>query len=231
MCGRVGVAALVEECAVLSAVLRGLAVEEFGRPTNCPPWDLTELVVHIGMSIGVGDRDLPAAGSGSAPTAAADYYRRPERDTTGYRQGNVERTQAAAAKILAGASVSGSVAAWFDQTSAAAVAVLNRRDLDQVVTVAGVGPMGLADWVTTRVMSVAAHGLDVALTLGRPFWTTRRAQETVEPVLVSLLGMRPPVALGWDDQMLLAAGTGRRQLTDDERVILGDAHHRFPLLS
>jgi hypothetical protein len=43
--------------------------------------------------------------------------------------------------------------------------------------------------------------------------------------------MPPPAELGWDDLALLAVGTGRRPLTEDERSILGPAQHRFPLLS
>jgi hypothetical protein len=91
--------------------------------------------------------------------------------------------------------------------------------------------MTLADWVSNRVMSLAAHGLDVAITLDRPPWTTRSALTETGPVLVSLLGMPPLAELGWDDQALLAAGTGRRPLPEDERRILGPAQLRFPLLS
>ena len=43
--------ALAEESLALSAVL--LDAEVFERPTNCPPWDLKELVVHTAASIGL----------------------------------------------------------------------------------------------------------------------------------------------------------------------------------
>jgi uncharacterized protein (TIGR03083 family) len=231
MVGHVTLTALAEESRTLSGVLRGLAAADLDRPTNCPPWSLAELVVHIGMSIEVGDDDPPPAAPGRAPASAADYYRRPERDTYQYRQANVDRTQIVAAEILTGLPAGSSVADWFDEAAAAAVAELGRRDLDQVVALSGVGPMRLADWVATRVISVAAHGLDVALTLGRPFWTSQPALQTITPVLVSLLGNPPPAQLRWDDQTLLAVGTGRRPLTDDERTTLGDAQHLFPLLS
>jgi uncharacterized protein (TIGR03083 family) len=228
MPGQGALTALVDENGALSTVLRQLRSEEFDQPTNCPPWSLAELVVHIAMSIRFDDADLPAAAPLDAPLwTAADYYRRPERDTQPYRQGNVDSTQRVAGPILATTSA----AQWFDQVCAATEATLSRRDLGQTVQVSGIGPMVLADYVTTRVMSVAAHGLDVALTLGRPGWTTRAALDEVRPVLVSLLGEPPPAALGWDDQTLLAVGTGRRALTDAERTILGPAQDRFPLLS
>ena len=226
MPGRDALTALVEESRALSAVLRQLGAQEFGRATNCPPWDLAELVVHIAMSIGVEDGP-PAAAPGGAVSTAADYYRRPERDTSQYRRGNVDRTREVAAAV----AKTTSAAQWFDDACAATISTLSRRDLDQIIPISGVGSMTLTDWVRTRVMSLAAHGLDVAITLDRPPWTTRSALTQTGPVLVCLLGMPPPAELGWDDQALLAAGTGRRPLTEDERRILGPAQLRFPLLS
>jgi hypothetical protein len=91
--------------------------------------------------------------------------------------------------------------------------------------------MKLSDWVLTRVWSVAAHGLDVAITLGRDPWTTPEALRAMRPIFVALLGGEPPDALGWDDQAFFAVASGRRALTDHERVLLGSHAGRFPLLS
>ena len=75
---------------------------------------------------------------------------------------------------------------------------------------------------------MAAHGLDVALTLGIEPWTCRPALNVTRPVLVSLLGAEPPARLAWDDRTLPAAGTGRWPLTHHERTVLGSLQHRFP---
>jgi len=220
--------ALREESRALSAVLRQADPGEFTRPTNCPPWNLNELVVHIAMSIHLGDRDeLAAARPGSTVLTTADYYRRPERDTPQYRQRNVEQTRQTAGTIL----TTTSAARWFDEISGDTLTRLGRQDLGRVVQIPRCGPMMLADWVVTRVISVAAHGLDVAITLGLPPWTSEPALHATRPVLVSLLGTRPPARLGWDDLTLLQVGTGRRTLTDLERAVLGPLHERFPLLS
>ena len=96
-----------------TALASRLGPEDFRRLTNCPPWDLGELVVHIGMSIHLGDDDLPAAAPGSGVRSAADYYRRPERDTAPYRQANVDRTQRQASGLLATTSP----ARWFDEVA------------------------------------------------------------------------------------------------------------------
>jgi hypothetical protein len=86
--------ALHHESRALSAVLRQVHPGDFDRRTNCPPWNLNELVVHIAMSIHFADDDeLPAATPQSGVITAADYYRRPERDTSDYRQSNVDRTK------------------------------------------------------------------------------------------------------------------------------------------
>lgn len=215
-------AALDTECRALSAVLLDLAPDDFDRPTNCPPWNLKELVVHIAMSIKASG-DLPGATDGAI--TAADYYRRPERDQPQYRQANVERTRDVAATVLA----DGMAAVVFDIVFREALTALRNQEPGRVVMIGGRGPMVLADWVATRVMSVAAHGLDVAISLGREPWTTGPALAVARPVLVDLLGA--PVPAGWDDQTLLAAGTGRRALTPADRTLLGPAADRFPLLS
>jgi uncharacterized protein (TIGR03083 family) len=220
--------ALDDESRALSAVLRQVDPGDFGRPTNCPPWNLDELVVHIAMSIHLGDDDeLPAATPLSGVMTAADYYRRPDRDTSDYRQSTVDRTTEATGDVLARMSS----ARWFDEVSRDTVLRLSRLELGRVVQIPSCGPMKLADWVSTRVMSVAAHGLDVAMTLGLQPWTTRSALDVTCPVLISLLGTEPPAQLGWDDRTLLAAGTGRRTLTSPERAVLGPLQTRFPLLS
>jgi len=220
------VTALREEADALSAVLRGLDPVQFTRPTNCPPWNLRELVVHIAASVAI-RAPLPTAGPQSVPTGAADYYRRPERDTPAYRQHNVDRTQELTRDVLTRTSP----AAWFDEVCDDTVRKLDRDDLDRTVLIAGRGAMRLADWVVTRVVSVAAHGLDVALTLGRRPWTTSAALTVIRPVFVELLGAEPPVRLNWDDRTFLSAATGRRTLTDHERMLLGPHQERFPLLS
>jgi uncharacterized protein (TIGR03083 family) len=225
---RVPLTALEDESRTLSAVLRQASPEDFNRLTNCPPWNLGELVVHIAMSIHLGaDDDLPAATPGLGVLSAADYYRRPERHTAAYRQANIDRTRQEASGLLATTSP----APWFDEVYQDTVTRLRRLDLSRLVQIPSCGPMKLADWVVTRVISVAAHGLDVALTLGIKPWTCRPALDVTRPVLVSLLGTGPPAQLAWDDRTLLAAGTGRRPLTQHERTVLGSLQHRFPLLS
>ncbi|MFC7623070.1 maleylpyruvate isomerase N-terminal domain-containing protein [Microlunatus sp. GCM10028923] len=215
--------AFAAEGRILVEVVRGLTADDLGRPTNCPPWDLTELIVHLVGGVRVGE--FRTAPPGARPREAADYYRRPERDTVEYRDSNVQQAQQATARL------EGSAAEALDGSLRDAVASLTADDLDRVVEIPRVGPMRLREWLTTRVIALAAHGLDVAITLGRPPWTTPSAHAVMAPVFRSLLGRDWPAGPGWSEARVLALATGRAGLTDDERDLLGRHAARLPLLS
>ncbi len=204
-------------------VVRDLTAADLARPTNCPPWNLTELLVHIAGSIRAG---AFASAEGAAEAhEPADYYRRPERDTAEYRDRNVQVAQQAAREVVQRTTVHDGLAGALRDTTSA----LAGDDLDRIVELDRVGPMRLGGWLATRVVALAAHGLDVAITLELKPWTTPPAQVVMRPIFLSLLGRAAPV--GWSDQRLLEAATGRSPLTDRERVDLGPDADRFPLLS
>ena len=209
------------ECAALVHALEDLTSDDWNRPTNCPPWDLHELVVHIAFSVRLPDAVMVTDEPPGA--TAVDYYRRPERATTGYRSDNVERTQRAARRVERG-----DAASLVKRVSAATSATFASLAPDRTLEAAR-RKLTVDDYALTRLMSVAAHGVDVAITLSRPPWTTQDALDALRPVLVDLLGETPPSA--WTDQDLLELGTGRRMLTAADTSALGSAVARFPLLS
>lgn len=209
----------------MSTALNDVSEQDLARVTNCPPWTLAELVVHTADSLRL--IDFPAAPGEAAPQEAADYYRRPERSTPEYRQRNVERAQTHAHTLLDHTSAPD----YFNSMLNSIVSWAADADPEQVVEIPGIGAMRIGDWLVTRVIAVAAHGLDVALTLGRPYWTSTRALETMRPVFVSLLGAEPPANLGWNDQRFFEVSTGRHALADRDLDELGSRADRFPLLS
>src|SRR2546427_6712885 len=89
------------ECGAFSDAIGGLDEDDFVRPTNCPPWDLKELIVHTAGSFSV-PRRFPDPRHGEPLKDAAEYYRRPERDEPGYRQSNVERARSQASRLATG---------------------------------------------------------------------------------------------------------------------------------
>jgi uncharacterized protein (TIGR03083 family) len=211
------------ECSALVAVVETLTPAESSRPTNCPPWTLHELVVHIADSIEMAPEEIRSAPVAAPLGTAADYYRRPERDTAAYRTRNVTQTVALAATVPPDA-VAGRLAERSRHTSNLFA------NLDPALPISVAGLALTADsYLLTRVMSVAAHGLDVAITLDRAPFTTALALRTLRPVLVDLLGGDPPN--GWTDEDLLAIGTGRHSLTSEQNAVLGSLAARFPLLS
>jgi uncharacterized protein (TIGR03083 family) len=217
------VPALDAEFGRVLAVLGELDEEVFARPTNCPPWSLKELVVHI-----AGTARLPTKwreGTGE-PRSAADYYRRPERASDEYRQANVERVQTAASRYRSG----GEAVAEVERTRNQARQRLQGEDLSLVIDT-GVGPMVIRDYVATRVLAVAAHALDVAITLDLPWATSERALAVCNPIFCDLLGAVPPSALGWDAMDFFERATGRRSLTADDTRVLGASASHFPLVS
>lgn len=107
--------ALRKEAKALSAVLHTLDPPQFDRPTNCPPWDLRELVVQTAASVGIRDT-FPSADPQSVLFSAADYYRRTERDTSEYRQRNVDRTRQLSQRLLADSSLARPAQSFDDVT-------------------------------------------------------------------------------------------------------------------
>lgn len=211
-------AAFRAEAEALDDALAGLTIEDLARPTNCPPWNVKELLVHIGGG-------LPPTGVLQATTrqpqlTAVSNYQRPERATTAYHDDNVRRTQEKAATIA-----DADVKELLTRRWQAALTDWESRADGPVE-----GHMGvilLSDFVLTRVIAHAAHGLDLAISLDRTPWTTKEAFEVMRPVWIALLGADP----GWSDIRLFACATGRSHLTDAERAELGELAAKFPLLS
>jgi len=156
----------------------------------------------------------------------ADYYRRPERGTADYHQGIVEHTQRLATAFADGPAAARLLA----DRGGAALRSWGAADLNQVVKLAH-GAIRLSDYVVTRLISHAAHGVDLAISLHREPWTTPAALTVIRPVLLSLLGHEPPAQLSWDDATLFTVATGRRRLGESERAALDGKAPLFPLIS
>jgi uncharacterized protein (TIGR03083 family) len=220
---RATIAAFDAECLALTGIVQTLTPPDFARSTNCPPWTLHELIVHIADSVRIPDQPRPPARHNVPPGTAADYYRRAERKTVEYRTANVQRTRRSAARVSPD-----DLAALFNDAWTGTSRTVGENDPDERIEAAG-RALTIDDYLLTRLMSVAAHGIDVAITLSRRPWTTQPALIALRPILVDLLGELPPP--GWTDQDLLEIGTGRRPPTGTDRQALGSMAAKLPLLS
>jgi hypothetical protein len=89
----------------------------------------------------------------------------------------------------------------------------------------------LDEFLKTRALEITVHGMDLALALGQEPWTTAEGADLTIKVLQGLLGPEPPEELGWDELTFIDKGTGRAELTTEERTVLGRLAERFPLLA
>jgi uncharacterized protein (TIGR03083 family) len=214
-----------DEAEALDEVVSGLSEDDFSRPTNCPPWNVKQLLTHIAVV-------LPPAGAlsdappGRAPDIEepADFYRSPERRTADFHPRIAAEAQDAAADLADGSTV----ARLLTTTWRSALEEWTTSDPDRVVELRQ-GATRLSDFAVSRLISHAAHGLDLALSLDREPWTTPTALAVMRPVYVSLLGDQPPEE--WNDLHFFACATGRQTLTPADRAAAGPAADRFPLLS
>lgn len=231
-------AAFDAECRVLVDMLSTVDERGFAQTTNCPPWNLHELVVHICFSACT----LRPSGPEPDPTlplaTSADYYRRFERDTDRYRTDNVERTQRVARRYRSGHdAVPALAAAWSDSRGrlemlAPSLRIPGPANIERNGELLSDTAITLSDYFLTRLIALAAHAVDVAITLNVAPWTTSAAASAVTPTLLELLGGDCSRAeLGWDDRTFLVVATGRRPLTAEERRRLGPRSELFPLLS
>jgi uncharacterized protein (TIGR03083 family) len=198
-------------------VLSGLTPADWTAPTRCAPWDVAALAAHITMTLGRLEAMLDAPAPPAATVDAAGYYRPDERFSTAV---NDLRLDSAVQAAGAGGPA---VAADFTATAQRVLARCASAPAGRLVTTRHGDPMTLDDFLTTRVVEVAVHGIDLADALERPRWTT---PEAAAHVTALLLGTDPEPALaglGLDAVAFIAKATGRDDFTDAERALV-DAH-------
>jgi len=219
---------LREECAAVSEALRGITEEAFATATRCPSWDLKELVGHLYDDVDAINHATPVQPPATTDTDAVSYWR--SYDITPVSAD--ARSIAESAKRIAARYRSGTdlAQAWDDLWIATADAA---EGIERTAVVASDGlALTFDDLLRTRVLEVTVHRMDLEDALGRRGWGTGTAVGIVDEILVELLGAEPPTSLDWDVVDFIETGTGRRELTDDERKRLGPRlTARFPLLA
>ena len=206
------------EAGQLSRVLAGLDDAAFARPTACPPWSVAELVCHVRMTIG----RLPGMLAAPEPAGpdlvcAAGYYRADRRFSAATNAGRIQSAQRGAAALAGAAARAGD----FEAARRQAELALRDTPPGRVVRTRHGDRMLLTEFLRTRVLELAVHGLDLAAALDREPWLTARAAEVCEDLLL------PPAAAGrlraetgWDRVGLIARLTGRHPVTPSETGLI-----------
>jgi uncharacterized protein (TIGR03083 family) len=199
-------AAFRAETHALAAVLAGLPADAWARPTRCTPWLVRDVVGHVIVGLARVPPMLatPAAAAGEADTSATAYYRADYRYSAGANTDRVHTAQArAAAPELVADLVEAARATDEAYRQAAGARVVRTRHGDAML---------LADFLTTRVVEVAVHGLDITDALDLPPCLTAAGAAHLPPALLG-----PDWhTLGWDPVTLLRKVTGRAEVLPEE---------------
>ncbi len=198
------------EGGALGAATAGLGEEDWARATRCEPWAVAELLAHVRVAVGRVAEMLAAPEPERASVTAVGYYRPDERFDAATNSARI-----ALARDAAGADPAGEFARTWRDTAARFEAEGEGR----VVRTRHGDPMLLTEFMVTRVVELAVHGLDLADALGRPAWLTEEASDVLEALL--LKGADGPSvrsALGWDRATFLRKATGRAELDAAEQA-------------
>ena len=216
--------ALREECAQVSEALSQIEDAEFDGPTRCSEWSVKEMLAHLYRGIDNIAVYIAVPEPEEVTHDSVTYW--------GYDVAEESPAVADRAKELAAAHASGAslVKAW----NARWPEVLNEAArADPARRVATWGPvLTLDEYLRTRVVEVVVHHMDLEDAFGRTCWGTDEAVGIVDEILVDLLGKEPPHELDWDVIEFIERATGRKDLSEHERTLLGvRAANRFPLIA
>jgi uncharacterized protein (TIGR03083 family) len=202
--------ALAAETTRLSQALH--TVTAWDTPTRCTPWDAAGLTAHITMTINRLDRMLDGPEPPEATVTAADYYTPDQRFSP---DGNRERIDTATQAAQKGGPA---LAADFDATCHRILTRCATQPPGRRVYTRYDDPMTLDDFLTTRVVETAVHGIDLADALGQPRWTTPEARHHLTALLLGPCHEAALADLGMDAVDFIAKATGRDPFGPNEKA-------------
>ena len=200
------------ECATLSEAVSGLTEAEWNLPTRCAPWTVRDLLGHVSVVIDWLPAMLDAPAPAEAEISAVEYYRPDDRFSP-----RTNGTRIALARDRAARSADGTAHAEdFAATWRRVAALCGVEPAGRAVRTRHGDAMLLSEFLRTRVVEVAVHGLDLADALGHEPWLTSAAGESVLELLLGPGHGAAAEELGWSRPHFLRKATGREPLTAAE---------------
>ena len=203
----------------MSAVIFGADDAALDRASPCPPWTVRELLCHVRIGVGRVPAMLAEPEAEPEPGALTDapgYYRPDQRFSPAVNDDRIATAQRAAAAAGPARALARDVEqAWRD-----AWAQMRGAPQERVVCTRHGDRMLLTEFLRTRVLELAVHGLDLAAGLDRPPWLTDAAADVVEKLVLPAGSARLREEAGWDRPTLVAMATGRLPFRPSDRVLM-----------
>ncbi|MFF8599962.1 maleylpyruvate isomerase family mycothiol-dependent enzyme [Streptomyces sp. NPDC015232] len=200
------------ESQALTDALSGLSAAEWKLPTRCTPWSVRELLGHVCVVIDWVPGMLDGPAPEEAGISAADYYRPDERFSPRTNRARISLAQDRAAGPADGLGPAEDFTATWRRVDR----LCRAQPAGRTVFSRHGDAMLLSEFLITRVVEVAVHGLDLADALGREPWLTEQAGDTVLQLLLGAEHRAAADALGWSRPRLLRKATGREPLDASE---------------
>lgn len=220
---------LIVEAERLSAELRKLDDAAWSLPTACQPWTVSELLGHVAVTISWLPGMLNDPEPSGARVSARDYYRPDPRFSPETNDRRIELGREYASREgggEGGGGVDGRGApavllAKFEHEWQQAVEMCAAEPEARVVRTRHGDAMLLKDFLVTRVVEVAVHGMDLAAAVDSPPWLTPQAADLLMTLLAGDDGAeRVRQQLGWEPAIFVAKATGRSPISPEERAEL-----------
>ncbi|MDQ1042780.1 maleylpyruvate isomerase family mycothiol-dependent enzyme [Streptomyces sp. V4I2] len=203
------------EAGQLARAMTGVSAAEWHLPTRCTPWTVSDLLAHVRVVIAWLPGMLAAPAPIRAEVSAVEYYRPDDRFAPDANAARIALAQDHAADQLSGAAL----AEDFNTTWQQVDQLCQAEPEGRVVRTRHGDPMLLSEFLLTRVVEVAVHGLDLADALGREPWLTPQAADVVQDLLLGGPdGAAALGKLGWGQLRFLRKATGREPITKEEAL-------------
>ena len=219
-------AAFGAESQRLSEVVAGADDAAFSRPTPCPPWTVAELVHHVRMTMGrlpgmlAGPEPARPGPAGPDLVSATGYYRADRRFSAATNADRIESARRGAAALHGAAAR----ARDFREARRQAWSAAQAAPPGRIVRTRHGDDMLFTEFLRTRVLELAVHGLDLAAALECQPWMTTRAADITEGLLLpSAAAAALRAETGWNQLTLIAKLTGRRPATPAESQLIAPA--------
>ncbi len=207
--------AFEDEAMAFAQGLAGLPAQAWGCRTRCVPWSVADVVGHVITVLARVPDMIAEPAPDRSDTTATGYYRADHRFS---ENANADRIRTAHRR--AAGSDGTSLVHDLAVMARTVIASSRQEPIGRIVRTRHGDAILLSDFLTTRVVELAVHGLDVTDALGREPWLTVAAAEHLQQLMFGPAWRTATARLGWDPVTLLRRTTGRDSAASEDSAEL-----------